>query len=141
LTIPQFFKINGRIIIVTRVGGRLEQLPPDFRRCQPYSHLPQREENKMIKIMARISSQSGAESSMRDILQDLVGPSRNEAGCQSYELFQDEENPLEFVTIEHWAEQAAADAHMATPHVAAAIAKAAPLLAQPPVIHRYTQLA
>lgn len=95
----------------------------------------------MIKVMARISSQSGAESLMKNILQDLVAPSRNEAGCQSYELFQDEDNPLEFVTIEHWTEQAAVDAHMATPHVAAAIAKAAPLLAQPPIIHRYTQIA
>jgi len=121
LTIPQFHDMNGPIVT--------------------HSHLQQREENKMIRIMARISSRSGAESSMKNILQDLVVPSRNEAGCQGYELFQDEENPLEFVTIEHWAEQAAADAHMATPHVAAAIAKAAPLLAQPPVIHRYTQLA
>jgi quinol monooxygenase YgiN len=95
----------------------------------------------MIKVMARISSQSGAESSVEKILQDLIGPSRNEAGCQSYELFQDEENPLEFVTIEHWSGQAAVDAHMVTPHVAAAIVKAAPLLAQPPVTHRYTQIA
>lgn len=35
----------------------------------------------------------------------------------------------------------AADAHLATAHIAQAIAKAGPILAQPPVIHRFTQLA
>lgn len=43
--------------------------------------------------------------------------------------------------MEQWTNQAAADAHMATPHVADAIAKAGSLLAQPPLIHRFAQLA
>lgn len=95
----------------------------------------------MIKIMARISSRADAVAQLREILGDLVGPSRNEPGCLSYELFQDEENPQDFVTVESWADSHAADAHMATPHVAEAIAKAASLLALPPRIHRFTQLA
>jgi quinol monooxygenase YgiN len=74
-------------------------------------------------------------------LVNLVTPSRREAGCIGYELFRDQENPVEFVTIERWTDQAAADAHMVTPHVAEAIAKAGTLLAQPPLIHRYAQLA
>jgi len=95
----------------------------------------------MVKIIARISSRAGAASQLRQVLHDLVGPSRDEPGCVSYELFQDDENPLDFVTIEHWADDRAADAHLTTPHVAEAIAKAAKVLAQPPLIHRFTQLA
>ena len=95
----------------------------------------------MIRIMARISSQPHAEMQLRQILQDLVGPSRKEPACISYELFQNEENSLEFVTMEQWVDQAGAEAHMATPHVADAIARASNLLAQPPLIHRFKQLA
>ncbi|MEF8708856.1 MAG: antibiotic biosynthesis monooxygenase [Candidatus Accumulibacter propinquus] len=30
------------------------------------------------------------------------GPSRNETGCVSYDLFENEDNPLEFVSVEQW---------------------------------------
>ena len=95
----------------------------------------------MIRIMARILSRAETAGELQQLMLELVGPSRRESGCISYELFRDEENPLEFVTMERWANQAAADAHMVTPHVAAAIAKAGSLLAQPPLIHRFAQLA
>jgi len=95
----------------------------------------------MIIIMARLSSRAATTGALGSILRDLVDPTRGEPGCLSYDLFQDDDDPLEFVTIEHWADQATADAHLATPHVAVALAKAGDLLAQPPVIHRYTQIA
>ena len=95
----------------------------------------------MVKIMARIASRDGTSTQMRQILHALVGPSRNEPGCIGYELFQDQDDPLVFVTIEHWADQSVADAHLATLHVAAAIAQATELLAQPPIIHRFTPVA
>jgi quinol monooxygenase YgiN len=90
--------------------------------------------------MARISARPGSEATLRRVLQDLLQPSREEAGCVSYELFQNEDNPLEFVTVEQWLDHAAAEAHMTTPHVGAAIAQASELLAQPPLIHRFTAL-
>ena len=94
----------------------------------------------MVRIMARISALAGRETQLQSVLHDLVGPSRNEAGCVNYELFQNEDNPLEFVTIEQWSDQAAVDAHLATAHVGAAIARASELLAQPPLIHRFRQV-
>lgn len=95
----------------------------------------------MTIIIARISSTPGAASQLRAILQALVAPSRHEPACLSYELFQDDEQPADFITVEHWADDSAAQAHLATPHVAAAIAQASSLLGQPPLIHRFTQLA
>jgi quinol monooxygenase YgiN len=94
----------------------------------------------MITVVAQISSQPDAESAIKQILQDLVGPSRNEPGCHGYKVLQNNENPLEFLTIENWADQASADAHLASPHVALAIAKAIPLLKQPPIIRHYVQI-
>lgn len=95
----------------------------------------------MVKIIARISSRAHTAQQVRDILTALVPPSRAEAGCLSYELFQDDESPQDFITVESWADAAAVQAHLATSHVAQAIEKAASLLEQPPVIHRFTQLA
>lgn len=95
----------------------------------------------MTIIIARISSTPDAAPQLREILQALVGPSRNEPGCLSYELFQDDEQPADFITVERWTDDRAAEAHLATPHVAAAIAQASKLLGQPPLIHRFTQLA
>lgn len=94
----------------------------------------------MVRIMARISARAGSETKLRAILQSLLGPSRGEAGCVSYELFGNEDNPLEFVTVEQWTDQAAVDAHLATPHVANAITLASELLTQPPLIHRFRQV-
>ena len=95
----------------------------------------------MVKIIARISAKTETAAELRQILVALVPPSRAEAGCVAYELFQDDDDPRDFITFETWADGAAADAHLATPHVAAAIARAGSLLAQPPLIHRFTQLA
>lgn len=94
----------------------------------------------MIRIMARIITRAGSESNLRSILQELLSPSRQEAGCLSYELFHNQDNPLEFVTIEQWRDQAAADAHLTTAHLAKAISSATPLLAQPPTIDRFSQV-
>lgn len=95
----------------------------------------------MVKVIARISSKADVAAELRQILTDLVTPSRREPGCLSYELFQDDENPLDFITMEHWTDSSAVEAHLATAHVAEAIAKASSLLAQAPLIHRFTQLA
>lgn len=92
----------------------------------------------MIRIMARITARSGRENELRSVLQDLLGPSRQETGCMSYELFQNQDDPLEFVTVEQWTDQAVADAHLASAHVARAITLADELLAQPPLIHRFS---
>ena len=92
-------------------------------------------------IIARISSTAAGVEPLREILTALVSPSRKEPGCLSYELFQDADNPPDFITVERWVDDQAADAHLATSHVAAAIGQATSLLGQPPLIHRFTQLA
>lgn len=94
----------------------------------------------MITVVAQISSQPNGESAIKQILTDLVGLSRNEPGCHSYKVFQNDKNSLEFLTIENWADQASADTHLASPHVALAITKASPLLMQPPIIRQYLQI-
>jgi len=53
----------------------------------------------------------------------LAGPmgtaSRAEAGCHAYAFYQDLEDPGRIRIYEEWEDQAALDAHFATPHMAA----------------------
>jgi len=90
--------------------------------------------------MARIVARREAAQALKDVLLALVAPSRSEPGCVVYTLFQRSDAPHEFQSVEQWRTQNDADAHMATPHVQAAIAAAGPLLAEPPAIVAYTPL-
>ncbi|MEF8755070.1 MAG: putative quinol monooxygenase [Accumulibacter sp.] len=94
----------------------------------------------MIRIMARLAAHAGCEEKLQTVLVELALASRAEAGCLGYELFRNQDAACEFVTVERWSDQAAADGHLATAHVARAIEQAGALLAQPPLIHRFQQL-
>ncbi|EXI82665.1 MAG: putative monooxygenase [Candidatus Accumulibacter appositus] len=94
-----------------------------------------------IRIMARLTARAGSETALAALLRDLSFPSRDEGGCLGYEVFHNQDDTREFVTVEQWSDQAAADAHLATPHVTEAIRRASDLLAQPPLIHRFLPLA
>ena len=94
----------------------------------------------MVRVMARIVAKSESAPVVESALRELVVHTRKEPGCLSYELFRRSDAPHMFVTVEQWRDGAAADAHMSTPHVAAAIAAVGAHLASAPEIDRYEQL-
>jgi len=91
----------------------------------------------MIHVLARITVLPNAADKARAILQELVVQSRREPGCLAYELYQQSRQPHVFQTVERWQDQAAADAHLLSPHVAAVFVVAMPLLAAEPEIEAY----
>lgn len=91
-----------------------------------------------LNVVALISAKPGSEAIVRDALTELVGHTRQEEGCLKYELFESAATPGTFVTIEEWTDQAALDAHMASPHIAATFATAGDHLASAPDIHPLT---
>ena len=94
----------------------------------------------MIHIMARINVNPESAAAAKAILTTLVNESRKESTCVSYALFQRPDAPHVFQTVEQWTDKASADAHMATPHVGAAIAAAGPMFAAPPEILAFDKL-
>lgn len=88
----------------------------------------------MHHVLARITVQPQAAAKARTILAELASHTRGEPGCLRYELYQQAEHRQVFQTVEMWQDRAAAEAHMRTPHVGAAIAAIGPLLAGPPEI-------
>ena len=94
----------------------------------------------MIHVLASIVVKPEHAAQAATLLVDLAGKSRAEAGCVHYELFQRADTPHVFQTVEEWRSPADVDGHMKTPHVAAVLAAAGPMLAAPPAIVTYTKI-
>jgi quinol monooxygenase YgiN len=94
-----------------------------------------------MKVILRLAAKPDKVEELKAILTSLVAPTRKEAGCLSYEIFQNRADPCDFTFVEEWASDAALDAHWATPHVQDALARGVPLLAAEPDNRRYRKIA
>ena len=94
----------------------------------------------MVHVLAHVSARPDSADALRALFAALLAPTRAEAGCIDYQVYEDVARPGVFITIECWRDQADADAHLASPHVAAALAQAGPMLADAPMIRTYTRM-
>ena len=94
----------------------------------------------MIHVFATLIARPDTTDATRDVLQSLVAPSRAEDGCAHYQLFQSTDEPTRFQTVERWTDAEAMQAHLASPHVAAAFAQAPDLLGAEPVIQTFEEI-
>jgi len=88
-----------------------------------------------LNVVALIKAKPGSEDTIQGALESLVEPTRAEAGCISYELYRSASDPTTFVTVEKWQSQSDLDAHMQTPHIAAALQAGADAFDGAPGIH------
>ena len=88
----------------------------------------------MLKVVATLIAKPDKIEETKAALSSLVPPTQAEEGCISYELFQSADDPTEFVTIEEWVDEAAMGEHMASDHIAAALAVVPDILAAAPKI-------
>jgi len=70
----------------------------------------------MIVIAAKFKLRPGKKDDFMNLAQSVIGPSRKEKGCVSYNLYSPVENPEAFMFFEEWADQDAFDAHLREPH-------------------------
>jgi quinol monooxygenase YgiN len=70
----------------------------------------------------------------------LIEPTRREAGCMLYDLWQDEADATRFVLVEQWENAAALEAHLAVPALQTAVAALRPFAAGPMEVHRYRSI-
>ena len=76
----------------------------------------------MLTFIARIKLADAAVPGFIASVPGLVAGTRAEAGCIQYDVNQSQDEPSLFLVYEKWADQAALDAHMETPHIQALIA-------------------
>jgi quinol monooxygenase YgiN len=68
-----------------------------------------------VRVIARSVARRGRESQLRELLRGMLAPTRAEAGCKLYELYESDSKGR-FYFHEIWESQAALDQHAATPH-------------------------
>lgn len=88
-----------------------------------------------LHVVATIPAAPERSDDIRDALITLVAATREEEGCLSYDLYESASSPGVFVTVERWTGQDRLDAHMETPHIAAALAATEGALAGDIAIH------
>lgn len=91
-----------------------------------------------LNVVATIPVKAEHVETIRGALSELATATREESGCLAYDLYESAAAPGVFVTVERWTDQAALDAHMHTPHVAAAFATAGDALAGDVAVHPLT---
>ncbi len=93
--------------------------------------------NNTVKVVARITAQPDKIEEVESLLLGLVGDTRKESGCISYQLLQNKADPSDFTFVEEWESDSAIDTHFITPHMRNAFLRAPPLLVEEPDIRRY----
>ena len=94
-----------------------------------------------LRVVAHVTSLPDKIEESKALLSGLISPTRQESGCITYELLQNNADPAQFTFVEEWESDAALEAHLQTPHLTAALAKIPVLLAAPPDIRRYSLVA
>jgi quinol monooxygenase YgiN len=67
-------------------------------------------------LVAKWTAKSGEEDGVRNCLERLAGPSRDEPGCRFYQPCQDPQSPGTFLIFEIYDDEAAYEAHGASQH-------------------------
>ncbi len=87
-----------------------------------------------INTVAIITAKPGSADVVEQALRTLAEATHGEQGCIRYSLNRGLQDPNVFVTIEKWRSQEDLDAHLKSPHLAAALASAGEHLADTPLI-------
>ncbi|MER5710065.1 putative quinol monooxygenase [Streptomyces sp. NPDC053253] len=85
-----------------------------------------------VTVIARLKAAPGKEPAVREQALALVAPTLAEPGCLSYRPYEDPLEPGSWIVVEEWTDRDAFEAHLKSPHLAAAMAAGPELLAGPP---------
>ncbi|MDU0347963.1 putative quinol monooxygenase [Actinomyces sp. MRS3W] len=94
----------------------------------------------MIRIIATFTVRPDAVEEFTAKARELVAASRAEAGNVSYELLRAREDAATLTFLEAWADDAAIEAHNASPHFTTLIPQLIALSTSDPVIVQYEQV-
>lgn len=95
----------------------------------------------IVYTVAKLQARAGKEAELRKLLEQGVEPTRKEKGCLRYSLMQDRQNPAVLTLLEEWETETDLNTHLALPQLQKVFALLPDLLAAPPDIVRYKQLA
>ncbi len=88
----------------------------------------------MIVVTARVPILPDRRDAFLASARACVAATRQEAGCEGYDIYESVTSPELFVSIERWSSRAALDRHYAAAHVQALFGVIAETASAPPVI-------
>ena len=91
----------------------------------------------MIVLAAKFTGKPERRSEILRLVATVTPPSRAEAGCITYNFYEQQPGAGEFLFFEEWADQAALDAHFQTPHFHAFMKEFPELIQGPPQLRTY----
>ena len=94
-----------------------------------------------VTLIAQFQAKPGLEETLKQELLALVPQTHSEEGCVDYILHESPDTPGAFIFYENWVDQAALDEHAAKPYIEALLGKADDLLAEPPVLSKWSMIA
>ncbi len=86
--------------------------------------------NNQVNLMATLTAKKGCEIQLKDILQNLIDPTRKEQGCIHYYFHEISNTPGTFIFYEQWASKNDLDNHMKSEHFTSCLKKCEPFLAK-----------
>lgn len=92
-------------------------------------------------VVAKLKAQEGKEDLLEIELRNMVKKVASEDGTETYTLHRSGEDPSLFMFYEKYKDAHALKRHSTTPHFKALFATIQPLLASPPEIETYEELA
>lgn len=92
-----------------------------------------------VRVIARAVAREGTADELKALLRGMVVPTRAEAGCIYYELFESNIPGL-FYFNELWKSQQHLDAHAASKHFTEIFGKAKALMQGPPEVNLLTEV-
>ena len=95
----------------------------------------------MLHVIAHIRAKREHVDTVRAVLTGFVVPTRGEAGCAVYDLFQSLDDPAHFTFVEEWTDRAALDVHSQSAHITSGRSKLKDLVEGPTQIVLYSRLA
>ncbi len=92
------------------------------------------------RVVARAQAQPGKETELKSVLEGLIEPTRAEAGCLHYELWQNRAEPTQFTFIEEWVSDEALASHGESDHIQKGRELMQDLLVEPLDLRRYDRI-
>ena len=94
----------------------------------------------MLHVIAHIKAKREHVDAVRAVLTGFVAPTRGEAGCLVYDLFQNLDDPAHFTFVEQWTDKGALAVHGRSAHITGGRAKLKDLVEGPTEILLYSRL-
>ena len=94
----------------------------------------------LVTVIARFKAAEGSDGELKELLLSLIGPSRADEGCVTYDLHQALNDPALFVFYETWESKELLGKHSTAAHIQQFRSKVKALLAEPPEVTLLTKI-